>query len=264
MRPTNLLRGPLLALLLVAGGCASEVTQQTAQASREALGLSTSLPIYWAETGDLGELLDDGAEPHRVRRVLETQYAPVLLDGFSKADDAGVPTQQLAGLDYLVLAQPAALPPADLVAIDAWVRKGGRVLVFADPMLTEESEFAFGDRRRPLDIVMLGPLLARWGLSLSADTSAQGVHQFGNGAQASTIQSGRFSIVPTEADATACTLSGDAVLARCAIGAGTAALFADAAILQAIPAGDIDTSDTALRTLLRLAFDAEIEWGNGG
>ncbi|MGB3753755.1 MAG: hypothetical protein WA954_07640 [Parerythrobacter sp.] len=254
----------MLALMLVTGGCTSEATQQTPQAAREPLGLSTSLPLYWAETADLGELLDDSAELHRVRKVLETKYTPVLLDGFSKADDAGVPTQQLADLDYLVLAQPAALPPADLVAIDAWVRKGGRILVFADPMLTEESEFAFGDRRRPLDIVMLGPLFARWGLLLSANASAEGVHKFDNGVQAFTRQSGRFSIVPTEADATACTLSGDAVLVRCAIGAGTAVLFADAAILEATPPGDADASVAALRMLLSLAFDAEIKRGKDG
>ena len=51
------------------------------------------------------------------------------------------------------------------------MRGGGRVLLFADPMLTRHSAFALGDRRRPQDVVLLSPILARWRLELQFDES---------------------------------------------------------------------------------------------
>src|SRR3546814_16916837 len=41
----------------------------------------------------------------------------------------------LAGADLLILAQPRALTPVELLVVDEWVRAGGRALLFADPAL---------------------------------------------------------------------------------------------------------------------------------
>ena len=75
----------------------------------------------------------------------------------------------LSRISLLVMAQPRALSPQENVALDAWVRGGGRLLLFADPMLTHDSAFAVGDRRRPQDIFMLSPILSHWGLALAFD-----------------------------------------------------------------------------------------------
>jgi ABC-type uncharacterized transport system involved in gliding motility auxiliary subunit len=64
-----------------------------------------------------------------------------------------------AGLDLLVIAQPAGLNAAQQGVIDRFVRGGGRALVFADPM----PEMLQG----PAD-TGLGPLLAGWGVNFDA------------------------------------------------------------------------------------------------
>ena len=68
----------------------------------------------------------------------------------------------------LLAAQPRALPAEELVALDAWVRGGGRLLLLADPMLEWPSERALGDRLRPPVSFADTGLLAHWGLRLDA------------------------------------------------------------------------------------------------
>ena len=47
------------------------------------------------------------------------------------------------------MAHPLAQPAEDLVALDDWVRGGGRVLLLADPMLEWPSKRPLGDPLRP-------------------------------------------------------------------------------------------------------------------
>lgn len=218
---------------------------------KQQLGLMTSLPIYWSG-GELADMLTDEGEPHWVRSFLEKQYELVLLDSFAAADGL-VPNAQLAGLTQLVLAQPAALPPADLVALDDWVRSGGRLLLFADPMLTEETDFGLGDKRRPQDMATLSPLLKRWGLEEGFDPAQLDLPS------AVTVQDqdmpvhiyGQFA----SADASACTLLGERLVADCVIGDGRAVIILDAHMLAAEP---IDTQkNRALRRLMDIAFSQE-------
>ncbi len=130
-------------------------------APQPALGLMGTIPIYWGEAADVAELVGGQASMHWARPRLETRFALRPLDTL---DDAG-----LADLDFLLLAQPRALSPAENVALDAWVRAGGHLLLFADPMLTGETRFAIGDRRRPQDVILLSPILGHWGLRLEFD-----------------------------------------------------------------------------------------------
>ena len=105
-------------------------------------------------------MLATQGKPHWAANVL-TERGPVLaLDRLASTDPS------LARIRLLVMAQPRPLAPAESVALDRWLRKGGRLLLFADPLHTGESRFAFGDKRRPQDIAMLAPLLAHWGLTL--------------------------------------------------------------------------------------------------
>ena len=68
----------------------------------------------------------------------------------------------------LLAAQPRALPAEELVALDAWVRRGGRLVLLADPLLEWPSELPLGDPRRPPLAFPDTGLLKHWGLRLDA------------------------------------------------------------------------------------------------
>jgi hypothetical protein len=137
----------------------------------------------------------------------------------------------LSGIDLLVLAQPRPLSPRENVELDQWVRHGGRVLLFADPMLTAESAFAFGDRRRPQDVVLLSPILTRWGLDLTFDDQ-RGVGETDVNVQGYALPvnlPGQFRISKWSRQ---CKLIADGLIAQCRIGRGAVLAIADAAVLE--------------------------------
>jgi ABC-type uncharacterized transport system involved in gliding motility auxiliary subunit len=68
----------------------------------------------------------------------------------------------------LLMAHPLAQPAEALVALDAWVRGGGRLLLLADPMLEWPSERPLGDPLRPPPMFADTGLLKHWGLRLDA------------------------------------------------------------------------------------------------
>ena len=212
-----------VALLIAATGCRAEDATPPAQAAeRPELGLMGTIPIYWGEQAALGDTLSGNAAPHWARAQLEAGYALRPLDTLSE--------QSLAGLDYLLLAQPRALSGPENVALDAWVRQGGHLLLFADPLLTAESRFAIGDRRRPQGVILLSPILEHWGLRLEFDDTQHAGPVVLDGAARIPVElPGRFTAVAGEGT---CATEADGVLARCAIGDGEALVLADAAVLD--------------------------------
>ena len=172
-----------------------------------------------------------------------TERGPVLaLDRIASGDPS------LARVRLLVMAQPRPLAPAESVALDRWLRKGGRLLLFADPLHTGESRFTLGDKRRPQDIVMLAPLLAHWGLTLDFDADQPPGER-----QARVLETalpvnmpgvlvaarGRGKCRPDEAG----------LSAVCRIGKGRAIIIADAALFDHSD-GDSAAQMAALRALL--------------
>jgi hypothetical protein len=212
---------------------------------KPALGLMTTVPIYWRESPSIGDMLDANAPKSWVRVQLERSYALVPLDTLDRAGG-------LDRLDRLLLAQPRALSPAENVALDGWVRSGGRLLLFADPMLTAETSYAIGDRRRPQDVVLLSPILTRWGLSLSYDEDQPRGERMVAGALPVDL-AGRLATLPTAPDAPArCSLESGRVVADCRIGQGRVVVVADAALLD--PARDPATGEEPLERLAERAF----------
>lgn len=214
----------LVSAAAVALGAAAWAFSGVSQPKPE-LGLLTTLPIYWAETFDIGEALDNEGEPHWARRALEEDYALLPLDTL-RADN-------LAGVDQLLLAQPRALAPEENVALDQWVRDGGRVLVFADPFLTDESRFSIGDRRRPQDVILLSPILRRWGLDLQFDPDAADAERTVafKGARVPVNLAGQ--LVATKPSAPSdCSIMAEGLVARCSVGSGVVTVVADAALLE--------------------------------
>ena len=223
----------VLAALLLAGG---------RRAPRD-VALFTTLPILWAETPDLAGLLQDDAPPHWALAVLRRGGGQV------------VPLDTLLRLPgdkrLLVIAQPRPLSPQENVELDRWVRAGGRVLLFADPLLTHHSAFPLGDRRRPQDVVLLSPILSRWGLSLQFDeTQPQGEREAEAFGEALPVNlPGRFALSGGQSG---CNLSGEGLGALCRIGRGRVLALADAALLESggDPLADARRS-AALEGLLR-------------
>jgi hypothetical protein len=188
---------------------------------RPPIHVMTALPLFWGEGTPVDIIQgEQGRSPLLV--ALDAHYTVIAID---IASDAA-----LARASTLVLAQPTALRPEELVAIDDWVRSGGRVLVFADPSLAWPSDLPMGDKRRPPPQSLLVPLLTHWGLTLEAP-------------EANTVSivkdriDGRpvaFALPGTwEAKTRDCKLSDKGVVARCSIGKGEAVLVADADLLDA-------------------------------
>jgi len=216
------------------------------------IGLFTSLPILWRETGDMRELLASDAPSHWAQAVLAGRGALRALDTLAVDGGAGKPGMMpLRSGALLVIAQPRPLSPAENVALDAWVRGGGRVLLFADPMLTAHSDFALGDARRPQDVVLLSPILARWGLELRFD-DAQPAGEHDASIWNITIPVDLpGSFVPRGKDAR-CTFAGEGLAARCRVGRGEVIAIADAALLDD---GDDDASLAARQAALDALLD---------
>jgi len=242
--PLALARALVLALALAGAGCRA-APESPAQATPARLGLMTSLPIYWHEARNVGELLRNDEEPGLARQALETRFALDPIDALEP--------EVLHRYERLLLAQPRALSPAENVALDEWVRDGGRLLLFADPMLTSHSEFGLGDKRRPQDVILLSPILKHWGLALSFDPDQpepDRVVEAASGAVPVALP-GKLSVLPGGS----CEISGDGILARCRIGRGIVTILADAAVLDEAPGGDTSPRRRAILALVALAFD---------
>ena len=191
----------------------------------------------------------------RSRSRSRTSAVPALLDPFRLmnsllSDVASTRPSDGDGND-LLLAQPRALSGEENVALDAWVRAGGHLLLFADPMMTGHSRFSIGDRRRPMDVTLLSPILRHWGLTMEfVEDQPVGMRRLdAAGLTVPVNLPGRF--VPVELEG-ACTLAADSALARCAIGQGNATILADGAVIDLHEPDD--AAPAALLGLVRLAF----------
>lgn len=237
-------RRRLVALVLAVIACLAIAAALLSQRpAPRAVGLFTTLPILWHESEDLTGLLATDRPPHWAVGVIEGQGPLRPLDTLEHLP---------AGLGLVVMAQPRALSPGENVALDNWVRGGGRVLLFADPMLTQETAFALGDRRRPLDTVVLSPILARWGLRLEFDDESAQFDEYvadAMGARFPVNIPGRFAAV---AGAGQCKLVDEGLLAECRVGEGHVLALADAAMLEPEAGGD---AAAALAILLQRAAD---------
>jgi hypothetical protein len=181
--------------------------------------LMTSLPLIWGQSG----AFDPDSRPSESYRALEREYDVRPIDA--------IEPPAVAGARLMLLAQPRLLAPEELVALDDWVRGGGRLLVLADPNLAWAADWPAGDLLRPPERSLLGPLLDHWGLSL-APFEPTGLFKdqlgpAGRGrrlvlrAPGSLLASGRQ-----------CHRSRRFYLARCRIGRGEVVILADADLLD--------------------------------
>lgn len=182
--------------------------------ARPPLLLMTALPLVWGEGG----AFDPNSRPDPAFTLLEREFEIRPIDA--------IEPQALAGARLMLLAQPRLLAPEELVALDAWVREGGRALILTDPRLGHAGPWRPGDVRRPPDRGLLGPLLDHWGIRLEAPGGEGSSERYVGGRRLLLHSSGSFV-----AQGPACRVAADPALARCRIGGGEAMLVADADLL---------------------------------
>ncbi|MFP5396572.1 MAG: ABC transporter [Alphaproteobacteria bacterium] len=208
------------------------------------VALFTTLPILWADSPDLAASLSPRAQSHWARDLLAERGAIEPLDLLT--DDS------LRGTRRLLMAQPRVLTPQENVELDNWVREGGRLLLLADPALTEDSAFPLGDPRRPQAIVLLSPILSRWGLELRFD-DRQSLGRHARDVMGVAIPVNLPGQLVTRGQDN-CRLWGEGLAATCAVGKGRIVVVADAAALERDdPSGQ---GRKALSWLLDAAFAA--------
>jgi len=208
---------PLLTAMIALAGCdrgpatpSTLPSPSAGTAARPDLALLTSLPIVFGENFGL-----------------ETPASPLLqkLDARFRVRPVDGP-EQLARGGLLLAIQPQALTAERLVALDAWVRDGGRLVLLADPRLVWESKRPLGDHFRPPVVFPDTGLLQRWGLELAPeiDNPAEAVDvDLGGGVQTSISGMGRLN-----RRSGSCSLSTGGRAAWCRLGQGHAIVVADA------------------------------------
>lgn len=182
----------------------------------------TGLPLRWSGGNDLAAMIADGANEDPALARLEAAGPVSLVD--SLVDH--VPPHGGA----LLLAHPRGLAPQELVAIDAFVRGGGRAVVLADALSGWPVRHPLGDPRNPPVTSLLTPLLDHWGITLDAapvgETQAQPVDV--EGARLRLFSAGKFDRLPR-----GCRTYAGRRVAICRIDAGEVWLVGDADLLFA-------------------------------
>lgn len=187
--------------------------------AKDSITVMSALPLFGAQ-GEIGAVLNGPDRRAQIIRALEREYRAVPVDHLD--------AKTLSPASVLFLAQPRGLSGQELVALDDWVRRGGRVLVFADPLLLWPSDLPLGDPRRAPPVTLLDPLFAHWGLTLdspSLDTEIASASL--DGAPVSIVGAGTW-----QAAGKNCAILDAGIVADCSIGKGQAILVADADLLD--------------------------------
>ena len=219
----------LIAILLALAAGALALSRGGRPAERTKLLYLSSLPILYGEQFGL-----DGPA-HPVLAALRERFELVPID----VTDPG----SLKKCRLLIMAQPRAQPPENLVALDEWVRRGGRVLIFADPMLEWPSDTPLADPTRPPRMFADTGLLGHWGLRLDAPDERGPVTADIAGRSIVTASPGTL-----HGD---CRIEEGGLIAECVVSRGRAIVVADADLLN-VESGNPGASGNlaALETLL--------------
>jgi hypothetical protein len=177
--------------------------------------LMTGLPLVWGEKGPFDPASRPAAAYVRLSR--EFDFRPVdVLD-----------VETLARGRLLFLAQPQRLAPAELAALDAWIRDGGRALILTDPVLTWPSALPPGDIRRPPAVGLLAPLLHHWRAILDPPAGSGAVEARWNGRRIILHSPGRLRSSSSD-----CRIDPEGWTAVCRLGLGAVRIVADADLLR--------------------------------
>lgn len=254
-RPAFRLLPWLAGLLLVAGWfgaghglLAILYRPAVAPAGSPAVTILTGLPLRWSGGSDMAAMIAEGMQDDPALVRIETAGPVTLVD--SLVDHVPPPG------GALLLAHPRALAPRELVAIDAFVRGGGRAVILADALSGWPARHPLGDPRNPPVTSLLTPLLDHWGLVLgaaSADEIALQAADIGE-TRLNLFSAGRFVRLSQQ-----CRAHAQHSILQCRIGRGEVWLVGDADLLFAplwqplVPgAGHLRQADTMEWLTVRL------------
>jgi hypothetical protein len=198
----------------------------------------SSLPLVYGERADMAAVLAGNSTPHPLYAALNAAHDLRVADVLD--------ARALRDAELLILVQPRLLAAEELVALDGFVRSGGRLLLFADPMLewAGDAGRGLGDPNGPLRSVLISPLLRHWGLEL-IDPEIESVRLPASGADL--VHPGRFEPLLGKTGDAACRIEAGGHVARCTPGQGMALLVADADLLSPQMLGGSASSASANR-----------------
>jgi ABC-type uncharacterized transport system involved in gliding motility auxiliary subunit len=110
----------------------STLIYHLSQPEKPVLGIVSGLPLEGGGGGMAAMLGGGGAQPYAIYTELQQAYTTQMIEPAANAIPAGV--------SVLMIVHPSTLSAAMLYAIDQFVLKGGRALVFVDP----NSELSMG------------------------------------------------------------------------------------------------------------------------
>jgi len=174
------------------------------------MAVITGLPLFWR-----GEAKVDAP----IITVLRQRFDVRPLDSPLALETSGART--------LLLAQPRAFSMAELVALNAWISRGGRALLLADPELHWPMELPLGDRRRPPAITLLGAMMEYWGVKLMPPEAGEKRHFLGDGRVLTLYAASGFRDAGPD-----CRIIGRGLVARCGVGKGSVTMIADADLID--------------------------------
>jgi hypothetical protein len=181
-----------------------------AEGQKPTLMVLTTLPLLFPEEFTL----EGGGS--KALTALETRYRVVPI---GTTDAASLNQARI-----LLLAHPLAQPAEALVDLDRWVRKGGRLMLLADPKLDWPSKRPLGDTLRPPPSFADTGLLKHWGLTVQAPAETGPKQRDLGSRQILTASPGTLS--------GSCEIESGGFVARCTIGKGQAVVVADADFLN--------------------------------
>ncbi len=225
-----------LSLAVAVVGCGKATAPKPAKntADKPTLLLLTSLPITFGE----GFSIADAGSP--LLTAIEKKYTVVPIDVSDPAS--------LARGGVMLAAQPRAQTAQNLVALDHWVRAGGRMVLLADPLLERHSDLPLGDPARAMPMFADTGLLDHWGLRLDAPDKRGPVSHDG------VSYNSPGHLVATGGD---CIVAWNEISADCRLGKGRAIVVADADFLDGAMPGEPSAAGVAYLTgeLARAAAD---------
>ncbi|MGQ2935733.1 MAG: Gldg family protein [Sphingopyxis sp.] len=194
----------------------------SASAGAPAVTMLTGLPLRWSASPSIAAMIAEGTNDDPALARLAAAGPVSLVD--SLADHVPPPG------GTLLIAHPRALAPQELVAIDAFVRGGGRAVVLADALSGWPARHPLGDPRNAPVTSLLTPLLDHWGVTLGAAPAQESkpLPVDVAGARLRLFSAGRLDRLPT-----ACRAYADRRAAQCRIGQGEVWLVGDADLLFA-------------------------------
>lgn len=207
----------LCAAAILSCWLAREKPLPSSPSPRPKLAVISALPLFWRE----GEAGVGARSDAPIITILRQRFDVQPLDS-----PLG---RGMAEASALLVAQPRAFSPAELVALDNWVRRGGRLLLLADLLLRWPLSLPLGDRRRPPSVSMAAPLLDHWGVQLLPPTAVGEERRIlEDGRLLTTMGGSGFALGPE----TSCRVEEKGLIARCRIGEGRVVLVADADLID--------------------------------